>query len=305
MFTINRIYSHGIFFLVTASLFLIACKKETPPKYAGDDFVYIMNLTPYGITPDVKNIQNFYLVQRQFSFLSPANQMDTIFFNRNTSFPFVIQMDGRLSDRDRKVKVEIEGTGKEFVVLPHEDSIYIPANKTELVLNLKLVRPPLSDTALKKMTVVLKNNEEFSPENHVWHKANYLFGNWFNAPAFYTNQENIFGAFSAAKMYAMEEAVNKAGAQFWQTNTSVIALNANLKGRGVREVKFHLFSFNELYYYLELPITIGSQQNLPVVQAYNAVNTKIVQLAKALLLEKKQAGTPIRDAAGTEISFPE
>lgn len=288
---------------------LIACKKEEPAKFSGDSFVYFLNDISNTDGLDPSSIINGYTPEQTLSFLVYLFQIDTVKTNQYyvfKQFPLNIQSDGKISDKRRLVTIEVEGNGKQYIVLPNPDSIYIPANKREYKLNLKIVRPPLSDTSVKTATLILKDNDSFKPEKQVWHKVTYKFGNILTEPLAWTTIESKFGKFSRAKMTALQEAVNNSDKSFWANDPNVALLNTTLQSSGRRNIEFNPFSFSELYYYLDMAtygfyIPWGSAS---IMNAYWTVSDKMISLTKQLIVERRAQNRPIVDESGTEISFP-
>lgn len=292
------------FLLFITASFFISCKKQEPQKFSADSFLYFAN--QYGVYY-APTIQTLYKPVLEFSFLIPAYQMDTLAMNTPQSFPLSIQFDGKVSDKKRMIKLELEGNGKEYCVLPVADSMYIPANGVEYKFNLKIARPPLSDTSTKIITLTLKNTSDFSPEAHIWHTVTYKFGNWFQKPATYDKVQLTYGDFSPAKMYTMGLATNRAGADYWKADANVITLNNFLKNLNQkRVVKFDPFTYDELYFFMDYPLLMISYYRPPeaILNAYNAITAKMIQLSNAVIKERREAGEPILDGSGNEISFP-
>lgn len=297
-----------LFFLI--GLMFGACKKLEPAKFFGNDYVYFINnsTTPDGL--NTSNIGNAYVTDKSFSFLTYFYQVDTLKTNTTYEgsriFPLYIEADGRLSDKKRLVKVEVEGSGKDFVILPNPDSIYIPANGRECKLNLKIIPPPVSDTTTKTATIILKNNDPFKPEGHVWSKINYEFGNVLVITYSYSFLQSRLGAFSAAKMTAMQEAVSRAGKSIWETDANFLLVNQSLKQFNKNALNFDPFTLKSLYYFLDVgPNALGVPYGDAVTTAaYWAVLNKMVVLTKALIVERKAQNKPILDEKGLEISFP-
>lgn len=317
MIKLNNLNLPGPLSLLTIVIGLTSCKKVEPPKFFGENFLYFTNVEHS--SPDGLNsftILNAYQPERKFSFLEYPFQIDTLETNllyNEGGFPLSVQTDGKLTNNKRNISLVVEGNGKEFAVFPHLDSMYIPANGVEYILHVKMIRPPLSDTGMKTLTIRLKNNDQFSPENHVWSTITYKFGNSLKPPLDYELIEEKYGEFSPAKMYALQYAVNKGGAGFWNNDTDAIILNSLLKPkiRGLmREVNFGSFSLDELYYFMQLPRYVqhnflGSPfDSVEFTAVYNALTTKIISLAKDYITAQKTAGTPILDETGKEVFFP-
>ncbi|WP_140938060.1 hypothetical protein [Sphingobacterium lumbrici] len=299
--------SYSGLLLVMATVFaLTACKKEEPAKYSGDNFVYFMNQAV--LNPNSATVRNFYKDVVEFSYLTPLNQVESMVFNKpgSGSFPLLLQADGRISSENRKVIVQVEGDGQEYCILPHPDSIFIPANEIQFSLNMELVRPPLTDTSTKTITLYLRNSDDFSPESHVWNKVTYKFGNLFVLPQFYVQIEPVYGEYSPAKLYAIYEAVHRKGVDYWKDDADVIALNTWLTSRNQILVGFEPFTLLDLYYFLNLVnyARTWARAGTPQRIAFDSLTNRIIALTKELMIERKNAGTPIVDASGAEISFP-
>ena len=284
----------------------ISCKKIEPQKFSADSFLYFTN---GGGSPGSVSMATIYKPVVTFSFLIPMFQMDTVECNKQINLPLTVQFDGRVADHQRKIKIELGGDGKEYGILPDEDSMYIPANGVEYKLNLKIKRPAIADTSIKTLTVTLRNTDDFSPEEHVWHTVTYRFGNWFDKASTYGNVEQFYGAFSPAKMFAMQEAVSREDPNMWkQAPYSIETLNTFLETRARQKpINFDPFTYNDLYNFLDYPLTYLQYYEYgggPATNAYNAIVAKIVELTKALVVEKREAGKPILDESGFEISFP-
>lgn len=290
-----------LFFVLVIST--LSCKKEEPPKFSGDSFLYFTNVG-FSFNPDLSIINLAYLPEQTFSSFITWFQKDTMVLE--TDFGAIsIQSDGKLKGENRKISLVMEGDGKEFAIIPHPDSIYIPANGIEYKLSLKLLRPPLSDMSVKTLTLMLKNNDAFSPEKHSWSKITYKFGNLLTPTRFYPDVEKLYGNFSSAKMYALQYAVERAGANFWNTDPNVITLNNFLKLRDQRMVKFDRFSFDELYYFMDMVSFLnGAAPSGPIRNAYNALTDTVITLADIYVAEQKAEGKPILDESKKEISFP-
>lgn len=296
-------------FLAMVFISLTSCKKEEPAKYSGEDFLYFMNKSNrFIMIPSAGNITNFYQPEIQFSFLLGQFQVDTFMFNQAGigSFPLSIQFDGKVSDKNRKITLEVEGDGKEYCLMPHPDSVFIPANSNEYQLDLKIVRPKdLTDTSKKTITLKLKNSDLFSPEKHVWNTITYKIGNWYDIPRFYKDIAVSYGDFSPAKMYALQLAVDRVGGEVWGIDPDVITLNNFLATKAQKLINFNPFTNNDLYYFLDLwsYLRVNAPSG-PNRIAFNNLTKKIIVLGKALLVERKNEGKPILDATGSEISFP-
>lgn len=288
--------------LATVLLSLVSCKKEKPATFSGENFLFFRNGNV--TNPDVTNVQGVYRSEKTFSFLNSLYQIDTMRFNEVYDFSLWIQTDGRLSGTDRPVLLQLEGNGLEYAELPHPDSIYIKANEIQYQLNLKIARPPLSDTGTKTLTLTLKNNEGFTPENHTWNKITYKFGNILEAPRYYDLQETFYGQFSSAKIVTMHEAIARKGAAYWQTNANIIVLNNYIGLRGGKQLKFDPFTYDDFYNLIDVQEFLIGITTGPLRDAFNNINAEIILLSKALLTEKREAGTPVKDASGKEISFP-
>lgn len=280
-----------------------ACKKEMPPQFSGENFLYFRNKVTFP-NPDGTTINTAYLPEQPFSFLVSRYNLDTVKTNEWPEFPLFIQTDGKIFANDRPVLLEVKGTGKEYVIFPHPDSIFIKANEIQYKLNIKFIKPPASDTSMKTLTLVLKNNEPFKPENHIWSSITYKFGNWFNKPLFYYLSETYFGDFSAAKMVAMTEAVNSEAPDYWENDPDVIMINNFLQLRNQKILKFDPFTYYDIYQFNDMLNLVSEQPADPVRMAYDAVAKKIISLTKVLLVERKNAGHPVLDDSGREISFP-
>lgn len=295
-------YTLPVLLMAIVVLLLVSCKKETPAKFSGENFLYFRNGNV--TNPDVTNIQGVYRSEKTFSFLNSLYQMDTMRFNEVYDFTLWIQADGKISGTNRTVRIQLEGNGLEYAVLPHPDSIYIKANEIQYQLNLKLARPPLSDTGTKTLTLTLKNNEGFTPENHTWNKITYKFGNILEAPRYYDMQETFYGQFSSAKIATMHEAIARKGAAYWQTNANIISLNDFISLRGGKQLNFDPFTLNDLYNFIDVQELLFGITTGPLRDAFNNINAEVISLSKALLVEKKEAGNPVKDQSGKEISFP-
>lgn len=306
----KNIKRYKILFLISLmGLSFIACKKEEPIKFSGDSFAYFINKASSTDYLDPSNMATVYEPVQNFSFLHFFHQQDTIKTNESygyVQYPLYIQADGKLSNDNRPLSLEIEGNGKTYIVMPNPDSIYIPGNKREYKLNLKIVRPPLSDTSLKTVTLILKDNGSFKPEKHVWHTVTYEFGNILTLPYYYSSIEAKFGKFSAAKMAALQEAVNRSDKLQWENDPNVILLNTNLPNYGKRKIGFDPFSFDELYYFIEIGGAVFYIPYAPpaITDAYWAVSDKMISLTKQLIVERRAQNKPILDESGNEISFP-
>ncbi|RZS70728.1 hypothetical protein EV199_2621 [Pseudobacter ginsenosidimutans] len=289
---------------IAAVFSLAACKKVEPEKFSANDFLYFINKNYSEVILTV-NMNAIYAKQQEYNFLITWNQTDSFRTNIDPTYQLYVQADGRLADRKRAVSLEIEGNGKEFAVFPDPDSIYIPANSIGYKLDMKLARPPLSDTGVKTLTITLKNNEDFKPEEHAWHKVTYVFGNMVKPTRFYSSIVDKYGEFSPAKMYAVREAVARKDKSFWETDPDVILLNTSLQNLGAKKFRFDPFTMDELYNimdvtsYLQIP-----EQKGPVQNAYWALTQKMISLTKELIEERRAANNPILDASGKEISFP-
>lgn len=288
--------------LLLAAITMFSCEKIMPEKYSGEDFLYFKNTVPNPYVPDnVMNMRYYFAPEITYSSLLVKYQKDTIYVNVGAEFKLSIEADGKLMDAKRKVLVYMEGNGKEYCVLPHPDSIYIPANGTSYKLNLKLGRPPLTDTTKKKITLWLKNNDHFTPENHIWHSITYTFGNWFDVPDNYLKAAAIFGAFSPEKMQAIQKAVDREDASTWNADADIIYLNEQQKRRNLPIVNFDDFDMSALYIFCD--ILTPSQG--PVLDAHNAVSKRMRAVTIQYLNEMAMAGTPVVDADGNKINFPE
>lgn len=287
-----------------------ACKKEEPIKFIGDDFVYFLNNQATTDGLNTTNIAQAYVSEQSFSFLLYYYQVDTLttntFYGGWRIFPLFLEADGRLSDERRLVKAEVEGDGKDYVILPHPDSVYIPANDRERQLTVKIVRPPLSDTATKTATIILRNNDPFKPEQHIWSKVTYKFGNTLVIPNSYSTLQRRFGTFSIAKMLAIQEAVSKSDKSAWETDPKVALVNQALQNLSLRKLNFNPFSLSELYYYMDVgPGSLGVPYGYPdITNAYWGIADKMIALTKTLIAERRAANNPILDASGIEITFP-
>lgn len=178
------------------------------------------------------------------------------------------------------------------------------ANAINYQLNLKLVRPPLSDTGTKTLTLILRNNDGFTPENHTWNKVTYIFGNVLEMPRYYTMQLTFYGEFSAAKIATMHEAIDRKGAAYWQANPNIIALNNYIDLRGGKRLNFDPFTYDDLYNLIDVQELLYGIETGPLRDAFNTLNAEVISLSKALLIEKRNAGNPVKDESGREISFP-
>ena len=96
---------------------LISCKKEEPLKFSTDSFLYFID-KPSG-TFNAVGMQYVYKPLVEVSFLQPLFQMDTLEMNKVTQLPLSIQFDGKISNQNRRIKLELEGNGKEYCVLPN------------------------------------------------------------------------------------------------------------------------------------------------------------------------------------------
>ncbi len=313
--------NNSLHFLSTLLLFAVivsqtACKKESLSSFSGENFLYFINVNePIGINST--NLPTLYVPENKFSFLDHLFQRDTLKTNvmyndRGIAiFPLSVQCDGRLANTNRKISIVAEGNGKEFVVMPHPDSLYIPAKQVECFLHLKIIRPPQSDTGMKTLTVYLKNNNDFLPENHEWNKVTYVFGNLVTVPGNYGTVKEAYGDFSVAKMYALQYAADRAGSAFWSTEPNAVAMNALLAQNGLRVVDFENFNLNELYYFMGLwSYVLFLQYHNPSLdlalfeEYYFPLTTTIISLTKEYISERKTAGNPVLDEKGNEIFFP-
>lgn len=287
------------------------CGKAELAKYSGDDFLYFTN-THWSETSNGENIGNSYTESRRFTFLLSTRQFDTMFMTTLQRVDIAIEMDGRLAKHDRKISLDVEGNGKEYCLLPDVNNIYIAADSTRFKLDMPILRPPLDDTTTKVVTLTLRNNADFSPEKHVWHKLTYIFGNLLDKPISYeSSAATLYGPFSRAKMDAMREAVAREGANYWYNDKDVITMNEFLPDyellgvKKLRALKFDPFNFNELYYFMDLRNGIsGVPANAPVMVAMKSFAERMVDLTKKLVIERREAGTPILDEEGEEITFP-
>lgn len=313
-------YSLSTIILLIIAFFQMSCKKEEPIKFSTDSFLYFINTSYIDLDPSNWVMREIHVPEKQFSFYDSWFQQDTISTNssRKTGnipsfltgfipFQLSVQMDGKLSDKKRVISIELEGDGKEFCVLPSTDSLYIPANGIGFLLKVQFVRPPLSDTSIKTVTIILKDNSDFSPEAHEWNRVTYKFGNWGAIPRNYNMVEDTVGAFSSAKMYAMQKAVSGENSESWKTDPDLMTLNAFLSEKSQRMVKVDPFTMDDLYYFLDLPYFL--QQYVPsggpIDNAYRALRGKMIVLTNALIVEMRNAGHPILDDAGNEIRFPQ
>ncbi|WP_316818880.1 hypothetical protein [Pedobacter nyackensis] len=308
MFKKTKLYSTSLLLLVMVASSIVSCKKQEPIKYSGEDFLYFMNSTNrFKIIPSSGNMNLFYKPEIEFSFLMGQYYADEYAFNLETvsSLPLSVQFDGRVSDKDRKIEIELEGNGKEYCVLPDPETIFIPAHGIEYTLNMKILRPPMDDTSKKTVILKLKNTTDFSPEKHTWSKITYRFGNWFDIPRFYPDLAVNYGAFSPAKMYHIHFAVKRLGAENWAADPNPVILNTFLKSKNQREVNFINPTYGDLYYFLDLVSYLKVYAKTgPVRDAFTALTLKVITLTKELIIERKNAGNPILDETGNEISIP-
>lgn len=283
---------------------LTACKKIEPQKFSGNDFLFFINKN-YSDVILIPNLNAVYAKEQDCNFLITWNQMDTLRANYVEGYQLYIQADGRLANKKRSVLLQIEGNGKEFAVFPNLDSVYIPANSTGYRMDLKIARPPLSDTGVKTLSIALKNNDDFKPEEHAWSTVTYVFGNLVRPGRFYAAITDKYGEFSPAKAYAMREAIDRKGKAFWEADPNVILLNTRLQNVGIRKMNFDPFDLNELYYVMDLtsPLNIPEEKG-PVQNAYWALTQKMISLTRDLIDERRAANNPILDGSGKEISFP-
>lgn len=313
-------YSLWTIILLISVCFHTACKKEEPIKFSTDSFLYFINTSYIDLDQNQWVKREIYVPEVKFSYYYSWYQQDTISTNSSrktgnvpsfeASFiPFIlsVQMDGKLSDKKRMVSVELEGDGKQYCVLPPADSLFIPANEIGFRLKVQFVRPPLSDTSLKSVKIILKNNSDFSPEAHEWSTVTYKFGNWGVLPRNYTIVEDVLGAFSSAKMYAIQKAVARENTSSWKNDPNLITLNNFLGQQNQKLVKVDPFTMDELYYFLDLPYYL--QQYLPwgdpVDTAYKALRQRMIVSTNALIVEMRNSGHPILDDKGNEIRFPQ
>lgn len=310
-YTLKELYMSGkksiclqVVVCIATVLSLFACKKVEPEKFSANDFLFFINKNYSEVILTV-NMSAIYAKQQEYNFLLTWNKKDTFRTNIDPTLQLYIQADGRLADRKRAVSLEIEGNGKEFAVFPDPDSIYIPANATGYKLDMKLARPPLSDTGVKTLTITLRNNEDFKPEEHAWNKVTYVFGNMVKPPRFYSTLIDKYGEFSPAKVLAMSEAVARKGKSFWETDPDVILLNTSLQNLGVRKIRFDPFTLDELYHIMDVTSWLQiPEQKGPVQDAYWSLTQKMISLTKELIEERRAVNNPILDGSGKEISFP-
>ncbi|RFS18758.1 hypothetical protein DVR12_26535 [Chitinophaga silvatica] len=306
---INQLYK-SLLLLTFTGVVLNACKKVEPIKFVGNDFVYFINNQQTTDGLNTTNIAQGYVNSQEFSFLLYFYQVDTLktntFYGGWRMFPLFIEADGHMSDKNRLVKVEVEGDGKEFIILPNPDSIYIPANGRERKLTVQIKRPPISDTTTKTATIILKDNDPFKPEQHVWSKVTYRFGNTLVTPVAYLWLQSRFGTYSVPKMLAIQEAVSRSDKSAWAADPNVKLVNQALHNVNQRDLSFDPFNLNELYYFMDIGnAALGVPYGYPdVTNAYWGISNKIIALTKVLIAEKRAAGHPILDPSGAEISFP-
>lgn len=278
------------------------CRKIDPIKYGGKDVLYFLNAPERGVDYDSLLTGTLWdtLV---LNFFQPDIPEDTFYlvrhdenwaFNGRDDDALRVRLAGSATPVDRKFSVTITGSGAKYCTLPPADALKIAAGTRVCPLDLRLLRPPVTDTTTYSVTVSLVDNEYFTPTLHRWHQFQYVFGNIVEQPQ--RGWSDVwFGAFSREKLMAMLDAINQASPAVKEKLKQDYSSMVDPEDFPIPPV-FEPFTLSSLYLFLN-QIGYGRGGEHPYFKTFAGIT-------KDYLGYRKRQGNPVLDNNGQEIQFP-
>lgn len=311
MYNYRQLYTLGMLNVRTVLVCLlgiiligVGCRKTEPVKYSGKEVLYFINAVD-GDNPGDFFRGNQFRSAFTVSFFDIATFDDTVFLNKRVNETIwnqgyrgalVVRLAGPAKPFNRKFSIAVEGSGAKYCVVPPDDSLYLPAGEMFIFLDLRLLRPPLTDTSSYSVTVKLVDNEYFTPTLHTWHACQYVFGNILVEPAKRGWEDDILGKYSREKLIAIKDAVNWASPlvkeQLRNDYTSWIGNTSRDK------VMFDPFSLKDLY------MLFGQMGEEYYTYEFYAYSILLAHVTKDYLAYRKNGGSPVLDHDGKEIELP-
>ncbi|WP_142687787.1 DUF4843 domain-containing protein [Chitinophaga polysaccharea] len=283
-------------------LTVAGCRKIDPIRYQGKDVLYFLNAggPPYEYERDSLST-GWYMSPVVISFFQEST--DTVYLIRRDLAASSTERDalkvrlaGMAKPFDRKFSITVTGSGAKYCILPPADALKIGAGRRFCPLDLRLLRPPVTDTNSYSVTVSLVDNEYFTPTLHTWHQFQYVFGNIVEKPK--QGWDPMFGPFSREKLVAMFDAISWAGPvvreKLKQHFFSKIYNQDEFKIPPV----FEPFTIESLYQLLFQSKNNGS------IRARLDMWESMAGITKDYLAYRKKQGNPVLDSNGQEIQFP-
>lgn len=278
------------------------CRKIDPIKYEGKDVLYFLNARESGVDYDslltgkLKDTLVLSFFQRDI----PEDTFYLIRHDENGAYnkrgydALRVRLAGFSKPVDRKFSVTITGSGSRYCMLPPADALKIAAGTRVCPLDLRLLRPPVTDTSTYSVTVSLVDNEYFTPTLHKWHQFQCVFGNIVEQPNQGWSGE-WFGTFSREKLMAMLEAINQAAPAVKQKLQQDYFSMVDPEEFPIPPV-FEPFTLNSLYLFLN-QIGYGRDSKHPYFKTFAGIT-------KDYLGYRKRQGNPVLDSNGQEVQFP-
>nr|WP_295874766.1 hypothetical protein [uncultured Chitinophaga sp.] len=274
------------------------CRKIDPIKYLGKDVLYFLNTRE---SDDYDSLlTGKFSKTLVISFFQQTLPVDTLYlvrhvqrFNKNPFDALRVRLAGSVKSVDRKFSIAITGPGAKYCILPPPDAMKIAAGTGFCPVDLRLLRPPLTDTNSYSVTVSLVDNEYFTPTLHAWYQFQCVFGNIVEQPNRGWSDDR-FGPFSREKLMAMLDAVNWAPPSVKNTLKEKYVSKFD-PGEPIPQLS-EPFTLNDLYLLLnEIAYGLGSDE--PYLKTF-------ADITKDYLSYRKKQGNPVLDGSGQEMQFP-
>jgi len=299
---------YKLFLFVGIILVLYGCKKVEPFFFTDKDSLFFTNL--YWSNDNSTDFHRIYNDTVEVSFHEKIGfQVDTLAFASKTyggSFSGIslddagkvwVRLTGNLSEESRPFDIQVEGEGAKFCILPADTALYIPADTNRRLLDIRIKRPPLTDTSIYFARIKLISNSSFNGDIHQLSEFVYKFGNIPRSPAGWDVLK--FGTFSYEKLQAITGAIRATDA---------------MDRAAVLPMLKRYFSIARIETFFFPPnITIDNAYNIinkMVASAGpNTLNTNIVMdwitmVSIVYIAERAEAGSPMFEKDGKPITFP-
>lgn len=282
-------------------LIAAGCRKIDPIKYLGKDVLYFLNTKKSGKSGDYDSLlTGRFSKTLTISFFQQPSPVDTLYlvrhkesYNINMYDALRVRLAGSVKSFDRKFSIAVTGPGAKYCLMPPPDAIKIAAGTGLYPVDLRLLRPPLTDTSSYSVTVSLVDNEYFTPTLHAWYQFQCVFGNIVEQPKFGWSDDR-FGPFSREKLMAMLDAVNWAPPSVKNTLKEKYVSKFD-PGEPIPQLS-EPFTLNDLYLLLN-EIAWGLESDEPYLQTF-------ADITKDYLGYRKKQGNPVLDGNGQEMQFP-
>ncbi|TCQ99847.1 DUF4843 domain-containing protein [Sphingobacterium sp. JUb21] len=295
----NKINARQLSIIIGLVLLMIGCKKIEPIHYIGESAIFFSNAgiknTAWSDFSDTLTVSFFNdpRFQRDTVDLSDPKFESGRLFSANIQFAgnLWVYLSDRVSSNDRPFEVSLSGSGLKTCIVPSSDQWFIPADSVRAILDLKFVRPPLTDTSTYLLKVSLKDNQQFKGTLHEHSSFVYRFGNIPVRPLYW--DEAFAGKFSFNKALAMAAAFREA---------SELELDPlkNIYLPLLKEIPPTLFSeasVDDIYNMINLMSKTGSTTKRNIYRM-------AIKITQDYLARKASMGTPVSEADGTAIVFP-